>query len=59
MPNVEIKSVRNGPNIVLVDGKAFTAVCRCGGSSNKPYRDGTHAKINFVADQAELKVLNQ
>lgn len=24
-----------------------TAFCRCGASSNKPYCDGTHTKINF------------
>ena len=49
----------NGPLLVYgnltvkdADGKTtqknkVTAFCRCGASSNKPYCDGTHRKINF------------
>ena len=57
MHTVEIKSTENGPNLVYLDGKVFTALCRCGGSSNKPFCDGTHAKIGFHAKPADLKVL--
>jgi CDGSH-type Zn-finger protein/uncharacterized Fe-S cluster protein YjdI len=32
-----------------VDRIASVALCRCGGSKNKPYCDGTHKAIGFVA----------
>lgn len=54
---VEVKP--NGPLIITGDIEVVdqsgnsetknnkTAFCRCGGSSNKPYCDGTHAKNGF------------
>lgn len=57
-----IKPMKNGP--VLLEG-TYTlespkigevtsskniALCRCGGSSNKPFCDGTHKKIGFEAE---------
>ncbi len=30
-----------------IDTKKVTALCRCGGSKNKPFCDGTHAEIGF------------
>jgi CDGSH-type Zn-finger protein/uncharacterized Fe-S cluster protein YjdI len=32
-----------------IDRVRATALCRCGASSNKPYCDGTHKTIGFVA----------
>ncbi len=56
---VRIEVRKNGPLLVhsgitlLNDGEeksidsAATAFCRCGASSNKPFCDGTHKKIDF------------
>jgi CDGSH-type Zn-finger protein len=57
MPKVEILSSENGPNLVLVDGKAVAALCRCGQSQNKPNCDGSHRTAKFSAKQAVVNVV--
>ena len=55
-----VETIPNGPlmvygNVTVKDSKGTltkknnaTAFCRCGSSSNKPYCDGSHKKINFL-----------
>jgi CDGSH-type Zn-finger protein len=66
MPDVTIRTRPNGPYLVegpfrLVDSeghefpldstKPAFALCRCGHSSKKPFCDGTHKTVGFVADE--------
>ncbi|MBA3421908.1 MAG: CDGSH iron-sulfur domain-containing protein [Thermoleophilaceae bacterium] len=61
---VEIKARENGPyrvegpiRLVDADGNEYDlgdrgeviALCRCGGSTTKPFCDGTHSKKGFEA----------
>jgi CDGSH-type Zn-finger protein len=66
---VKITIRPNGPYLVegeidMVDvngspvdtaGQARIALCRCGGSVNKPFCDGTHSKIGFQAAEAAVR----
>ncbi len=68
MDKVTITTRPNGPylvkgpiRIVDPDGNEFqvdrdtVALCRCGGSTTKPFCDGTHSKIGFQAAEKAVR----
>jgi CDGSH-type Zn-finger protein len=57
MPKVVVQSIENGPNLVMIDGKADVAFCRCGASEKKPLCDGSHRKINFHGAAATTVIM--
>lgn len=65
MSSTRIHIRKNGPirvegnDIVIEDaegrrfglaGRTIVSLCRCGQSGNKPFCDGTHAKVGFESD---------
>jgi CDGSH-type Zn-finger protein len=69
MADVEITIRNNGPyrvsgqiklldpdgNEVDLGGREVFALCRCGGSTKKPFCDGTHSKIGFDGAMAAVE----
>ncbi len=70
MPGVRIKVRENGPyridgdvGLLDADGNEIDttgqrlplALCRCGGSTTKPFCDGTHSRIGFEAAERAVK----
>jgi CDGSH-type Zn-finger protein len=43
-------------NAYDLTGKPAFSLCRCGGSINKPFCDGTHSKIGFQAAELAVKL---
>ncbi len=50
--NLENFANQKGP----IETRETMALCRCGGSANKPFCDGTHAKIGFSSEKLEGRV---
>jgi CDGSH-type Zn-finger protein len=38
-----------------LSGKKRFSLCRCGGSTNKPFCDGTHSKLGFAAAERAVR----
>jgi 3-phenylpropionate/trans-cinnamate dioxygenase ferredoxin subunit len=70
MAEVQVVPTENGPykvtgpielldpegNPILLPGSGKTIfLCRCGGSTNKPFCDGTHSKIGFQGAIAAVR----
>ena len=54
-PEGAIELVDVNGNKFDLTGKPAFSLCRCGGSVNKPFCDGTHSRIGFQAAELAVK----
>jgi CDGSH-type Zn-finger protein len=54
-PEGTIELVDAEGNQYDLSGKTAFSLCRCGGSVNKPFCDGSHSKIGFQGAEAAVK----
>jgi CDGSH-type Zn-finger protein len=72
LDKVRIQVRPNGPllvkgpiSLVDADGNEYklesdtVALCRCGGSTNKPFCDGTHSRIGFQGAEKAVREAQQ
>jgi CDGSH-type Zn-finger protein len=72
LDKVHIQTRPNGPllvkgpiTLVDADGTEFklegdtVALCRCGGSTRKPFCDGTHSRIGFQGAEKAVREAQQ
>ncbi|HEX6039754.1 CDGSH iron-sulfur domain-containing protein [Longimicrobium sp.] len=72
-PSVTILAKNNGPflvdgpfRLVDADGNEYDVpagkkvnLCRCGGSTRKPFCDGTHSRIGFEAAERAVRAADE
>jgi len=54
-PNSVVELVDADGNKYDLTGKVAFSLCRCAGSANRPFCDGTHGKIGFQAPDCAIK----
>jgi CDGSH-type Zn-finger protein len=54
-PEGSVELVDADGNKYDLTGKTVFSLCRCGGSINKPFCDGTHSKLGFAAAESAVK----